>query len=227
MQSEDGWHSYLVAQFNRKVLVVEDDALLRSLIASNLEADGFAVQATGSAASARKIADEFDPDVALLDIELGSGPTGIDLALILRKTLPEIALVFLTHIPEPRVVGVDNRKIPKNAAYLAKDRITDPKMLSQAIDAALRGRAGKEFRDDKRDYALADLSRSQLAVLQMVALGMSNTEIAKERDTTIRAVENLVKRAFQAAGINTESGGNPRVNAAREYIRIAGLPHGK
>lgn len=214
-------------QFNRKVLVVEDDALLRSLIASNLIADGFIVETTDSAAGARKIADDFDPDVALLDIELGNGPTGIDLALVLRKNMPEIALVFLTHIPEPRVVGVDNRKIPKNAAYLAKDRITDPKMLSQAIDAALRGRAGRDFRDDKRDYPLAELSRSQLAVLQMVALGMSNAEIAAERDTTVRAVENLVKRAFQAAGIDAEAGGNPRVNAAREYIRIAGLPHGK
>ena len=216
-----------MSQFNRKVLVVEDDALLRSLIASNLVAAGFTVEATDSAAGARKIADDFDPDVALLDIELGNGPTGIDLALVLRKNMPEIALVFLTHIPEPRVVGVDNRKIPKNAAYLAKDRITDPKMLSQAIDAALRGRAGRDFRDDKRDYPLAELSRSQLAVLQMVALGMSNAEIAKERDTKVRAVENLVKRAFQAAGIDTESGGNHRVNAAREYIRIAGLPHGK
>lgn len=216
-----------MSQFNRKVLVVEDDALLRSLIASNLVADGFIVEATDSAAGARKIADDFDPDVALLDIELGNGPTGIDLALVLRKNMPEIALVFLTHIPEPRVVGVDNRKIPKNAAYLSKDRITDPKMLSQAIDAALRGRAGRDFRDDKRDYPLAELSRSQLAVLQMVALGMSNSEIAKDRDTTVRAVENLVKRAFQAAGIDTEAGGNPRVIAAREYIRIAGLPHGK
>jgi DNA-binding NarL/FixJ family response regulator len=216
-----------VSQFNRKVLVVEDDALLRSLIATKLQADGYIVESTDSAADARKIADDFDPDVALLDIELGNGPTGIDLALVLRKNMPEIALVFLTHIPEPRVVGIDNRKIPKNAAYLAKDQITDPKVVSQAIDAALRGRVGREFRDDKRDYPLADLSRSQLAVLQMVALGMSNTEIAKERDTTVRAVENLVKRAFQAAGIDADSGGNPRVNAAREYIRIAGLPHGK
>ncbi len=216
-----------MGNFNRKVLVVEDDALLRSLIVSKLEADGFVVEATDSAATARKSADDFDPDVALLDIELGTGPTGIDLALILRKEQPEIALVFLTHIPEPRVVGIDNRKIPKNAAYLAKDRITDPTMLSDAIDAALRGKAGRDFRDDKRDYPLAELSRSQLAVLQMVALGMSNTQIAKERDTTVRAVENLVKRAFEAAGIDTEAGGNPRVNAAREYIRIAGLPHGK
>ena len=213
-----------MGNFNRKVLVVEDDALLRSLIVSKLEADGFVVEATDSAATARKIADDFDPDVALLDIELGSGPTGIDLALVLRKNMPEIALVFLTHIPEPRVVGVDNRKIPKNAAYLAKDRITDPKMLSQAIDAALRGRAGRDFRDDKRDYPLAELSRSQLAVLQMVALGMSNAQIAKERDTTVRAVENLFKRAVEAAGIEVGPGEHGRVLAVRKYIESVVLP---
>ena len=48
-------------------------------------------------------------DRKVLDIELGDGPTGIDLALILRRNIPEIALVFLTHIPEPRVVSLDNR----------------------------------------------------------------------------------------------------------------------
>jgi DNA-binding NarL/FixJ family response regulator len=213
--------------FARKVLIVEDEPLLRSLIAANLERDGFQVESVGSAAEARKAVKDFDPDVALLDIELGDGPTGVDLALILRRQLPTIALVFLTHIPEPRVVGIDNKKIPKNAAYLNKERIADPGVVIEAIEAALRDRVRSNFRDDKKDHPLVDVSRSQLAVLQMVALGMSNTEIAKERETSIRAVENLVKRAFLAAGIDPEAGGNPRVTAAREYIKVAGLPYGK
>ena len=213
--------------FSRKVLIVEDEPLLRSLIADNLEREGFQVASVGSASAARQAFDDFDPDVALLDIELGDGPTGVDLALILRKKLPTIALVFLTHIPEPRVVGIDNKKIPKNAAYLNKERIADPGVLRDAIEAALRDRVKEEFRDDKRGHRLENVSRSQLAVLQMVALGMSNAEIATERDTTIRAVENLVKRAFLAAGIDPDAGGNPRVTAAREYIKVAGLPFGK
>jgi DNA-binding NarL/FixJ family response regulator len=216
-----------MTQFDRKVLIVEDEPLLRSLIAANLERDGFQVEAVGSAAEARKIVKDFDPDVALLDIELGDGPTGVDLALILRRQIPAIALVFLTHIPEPRVVGIDNKKIPKNAAYLNKERIANPGVVLEAIEAALRDKVRANFRDDKKDHPLIDVSRSQLAVLQMVALGMSNTEIAKERETSVRAVENLVKRAFIAAGIDLESGGNPRVTAAREYIKVAGLPFGK
>ena len=214
--------------FDRKVLVVEDEPLIRGLIAANLEADGFVVRVAASSASARQVAEEFDPDIAILDIELGDGPTGVDLALILRRRHPEIALVFLTHIPEPRVVGIDNKSIPRNAAYLVKERMADPGVLKQAIEAAVRDRVAKDFRDDKNvEHALAEVSRSQLAVLQMVALGMSNHQIAAERGTTVRAVENLVKRAFEAAGIDSDSTANPRVVAAREYIKVAGLPFGR
>lgn len=216
-----------MASFARKVLIVEDEPLLRSLIADNLERDGFQVMSVASAAEARKAVKSYDPDVALLDIELGDGPTGVDLALILRRALPTIALVFLTHIPEPRVVGIDNKLIPKNAAYLNKERIADPGVVRDAIEAALRDKVRVNFRDDKKEHSFTEVSRSQLSVLQMVALGMSNAEIAAERDTSVRAVENLVKRAFIAAGIDVEAGGNPRVVAAREYIKVAGLPFGK
>jgi DNA-binding NarL/FixJ family response regulator len=137
-------------------------------------------------------------------------------------------LVFLTHIPEPRIVGLDNKAIPKNAAYLVKDRLADPGVLVQAIEAAVRDRVNNGFRDDKTiEHKLSDASRSQLAVLQMIALGMSNQQIAKERGTTIRAVENLVKRAFETAGVDVENDANPRVTAAREYIKVAGMPYGK
>jgi DNA-binding NarL/FixJ family response regulator len=215
-----------VATFDRKVLVVEDESLLRALIMTALESDGFVVRGAANAAEARSIADDFDPDVALLDIELGNGPSGIDLSMVLRKTNPEIALVFLTHIPEPRVVGVDNKAIPRNAAYLVKDRVAEPGMVKSAIEAALRDRVGREFRDDKKTHQLSEVSRSQLEVLKLVALGRSNTEIAESRGTTVRAVENLVKRALEAAGINSGEG-NTRVVAAREFIKVAGLPHDK
>jgi DNA-binding NarL/FixJ family response regulator len=175
-----------------------------------------------------RLSQHFDPDIAILDIELGDGSTGIDLSHILRKTNPEIVLVFLTHIPEPRVVGLDNKAIPKNAAYLVKDRMADPGVLIEAIEAAVRDRAGRGFRDDKNlEHKFADASRSQLAVLQMIALGMSNQQIAKERGSTIRAVENLVKRAFESAGVDVDNDANPRVTAAREYIKVAGMPFGK
>jgi DNA-binding NarL/FixJ family response regulator len=201
---------------------------LLGLIGAKLENDGFEIAKATNSAEARKLTDDFDPDIAILDIELGDGPTGIDLAHVLRRVNPEIVLVFLTNIPEPRIVGLDNKAIPKNAAYLVKDRLADPGVLIQAIEAAVRDRVNKGFRDDKTiEHKFSEASRSQLAVLQMIALGMSNQQIAKERGTTIRAVENLVKRAFESAGVDVENDANPRVTAAREYIKVAGMPYGK
>lgn len=225
------WHNCQtnrMAWFNRKILLVEDEPLIRGLIAANLELDQFEVATASNAAEARKIAQTFDPDIAVLDIELGNGPNGVDLALVLRKQFPEIALVFLTHIPEPRITGIDNRSIPKNAAYLVKDRMADPGVLRAAIEAAVRNRVSENFRDDKAaGHKFASLSRAQLGVMKMIALGMSNHQIAAERGTTVRAVENLVKRAFEAADIPDDVGSNQRVSAAREFIKVAGLPLGK
>ncbi len=124
------------------------------------------------------------------------------------------------------MVGVENRNIPKNAAYLRKDRMADTGVLKQAIEAASRDRVGKQFRDDKTiQHELTNVSRSQLDVLRMVAMGLSNHEIAAQRGTTVRAVEHLVKRAFSAAGVDTETPGNARVVAARQFITVAGMPH--
>jgi DNA-binding NarL/FixJ family response regulator len=210
------------------VLIVEDEPLVRALLVSLLATNGYQIKAAANAAEAKSLADSFSPDVAVLDIELGDGPSGIDLAHILRTQFPEIGLVFLTHIPEPRVVGIENRNIPKNAAYLRKDRIADAGALSQAIDASYKKRVSKELRDDKSStHKLSDVSRSQLDVLRMVAMGLSNQEIAAQRGTTIRAVEHLVKRAFTAAGVDPTAPGNTRVVAARGFIAVAGMPFGK
>jgi DNA-binding NarL/FixJ family response regulator len=219
------WLDAVVSKSSVNVLVVEDEPLVRALLTSILEADGFQVKQASDAAEARSTTQNFEPQVAILDIELGDGPSGIDLAHILRLQFPKIGLVFLTHIPEPRVVGVENRNIPKNAAYLRKDRMADTGVLKSAIDAASKDRVGKQFRDDKSvGHGLTNVSRSQLDVLRMVAMGHSNHEIAAQRGTTVRAVEHLVKRAFTAAGVDVDAPGNTRVVAARQFISVAGMP---
>ena len=211
-----------------QVLIVEDEPLVRGLLASTLEAEGFELRKAANASEARQVCEGFSPDVAILDIELGEGPSGIDLSHILRMQFPKVGLVFLTHIPEPRVIGIENRNIPKNAAYLRKDSLADTGVIRQAIEAVARDRVVKHFRDDKtKEHKLTNVSRSQLDVLRMVALGLSNHEIAAQRGTTVRAVEHLVKRAFAAAGVETDAPGNARVAAARRFISVAGMPHSK
>jgi DNA-binding NarL/FixJ family response regulator len=115
--------------------------------------------------------------------------------------------------------------MPKNVAYLLKQRLADPNLLKDAIEAALRENVGLEFRDDlKPTHPLVNVSRTQLDVLRMIAKGYSNQQIAEARGTTLRAVENLVNRAIAAAGIDVKSKTSARVIAVREFIRVAGLP---
>lgn len=208
-----------------KVLVVEDESILRSLVSSQLTSQGYEVQTATSAAEARTVAESFRPDVYCLDIELGKGATGIDLAHAIRTTDPRASIVFLTNIPEPRFIGADAKSIPRDAAYLYKPRINDPSELAIAIESARRKKVDSKLRDDKNPtHDLKNVSRSQLDVLHMVALGMSNAEIANARGTTLRAVENLINRACEAANIQKDFGSNQRVKAARTFIRVAGLP---
>jgi DNA-binding NarL/FixJ family response regulator len=133
-------------------------------------------------------------------------------------------LLFLTNIPEPKTIGVDNRSIPKDAAYLVKESVGNIELLLKAIKASLRGRVGAELRQDREVHSLSNLSRSQLDLLHMAALGLSNTEIAQRRGTTVRAVENLFKRAIDAAGIEVGPGEHGRVLAVRKYIETVVLP---
>jgi DNA-binding NarL/FixJ family response regulator len=211
--------------YDRSVLVVEDEPFIRGLVADKLKSDGFKVEVASSAAEARKIAANSDLDIVVMDIDLGPGPSGLDLGIALHKMDPELALVFLTHVPEPRIYGIDLKSVPKNAAYLLKERLVDPNVLNNAIEAALRDRVDPEFRDDlKPSHPLMNVSKIQLDVLRMIAKGMSNQQIADERGTTLRAVENLVNRAIAAAGIGAKSKTSARVIAVREFIRVAGLP---
>ena len=68
--------------------------LTHDLIANLLESEGFLVQTAGSAVEAKRVAKLFDPDLALLDIELGDGPNGLDLAESLLALYPGLSVFF-------------------------------------------------------------------------------------------------------------------------------------
>jgi DNA-binding NarL/FixJ family response regulator len=211
--------------YQRSVLVVEDEPFIRALVADKLKHDGFKVQVAATAREARKITDLEEIDVIILDIDLGAGPNGLDIGVVMNKLHPDMALVFLTHVAEPRLLGFDVKSVPKNAAYLLKSRLSDPDVLNQAIEAALRDKVGAKFRDDLQpSHSLVNVSKTQFEVLRLIAKGYSNQQIAEERNTTLRAVENLINRAVAAAGIDVSSKTSARVIAVREFVKAAGLP---
>jgi DNA-binding NarL/FixJ family response regulator len=61
------------------------------------------------------------------------------------------------------------------------------------------------------------ITASQAEILRMIADGLSNASIAKERDITLRAAEALIQRTFLALGVNGDPSVNPRVVAVRMW----------
>lgn len=204
---------------SRRVVVVENEPLMRDLIAKSLETAGFRVTTAANAADAKRAHVAIDPDAMVIDIELGPGPDGFDLAAAISAQSPEISIVFLTNLPDPRLVGKDARHIPKNAAYLRKSNMVDAGELVRALNAVMQNRDASAFRHDLDSRRpLAKLSAKQLEVLKLIADGLSNQQIAEKRETSVRAVEGMVSRIFDALNIDVREEGNSRVDAVKRYF---------
>lgn len=211
--------------YSRQIVVVENEPLLRDLIAKALEQVGFRVTTAANAADARRVCKQVDPDAMIVDIELGPGPNGFDLVDAVRRDTPEIGIVYLTNLPDPRLANRENFKLPRNSAYLHKSKLLSGEELVEALEAVLRENVPELFKhNSKSESTFANLSKRQLEVLQLLAKGQSNSQIAEVRGTSVRAVEAMVSRIFEILGINPSAGGNPRVEAAARYLQSSSKP---
>lgn len=211
--------------FERRVLVVEDEPMTAALLQSVLEAEGFIVECVADVAQARVSARDFDPDCTLIDISLGAGPSGADLAHVLHRERPEIALLFLTRHPDLRTAGLTEDQVPPNCGFVRKDRVSSPKYLISAIEQVLRDHA-REVRDDADPARpLGELSTQQMEILRLMALGYTNETIATMKGAGRSTVERWVAGILQSMGIDPRSELNPRVEAVRRYVAVAGVPH--
>ena len=120
---------------SRRVLVVEDEPDVRTIVRRQLEALGHQVLAADAAPEALLLVEgPGSPDVLLTDVVLGSGMNGIDLAVAARKIRPDLPIVFMsgyTTVPEAR-----ERIRETGAPFLAKP-FTTPQ-LERAIATALQ-----------------------------------------------------------------------------------------
>ena len=197
---------------------------MRTLLSDVLGTAGFEVACAVNAAEARTAVDEFDPDVAVIDIHLGSGPSGLHLGHALHRGHPDIGLVFLTKYHDRHAGGVDGWDVPPGSAFLSKDRIDDAHALTEAIESVLREDSAPP--DERSDGPLSVLTATQLEILRLAALGLTNAAIARMRSTQERTVEQRLQAIYTTMGIPVSGDLNPRVEAVRRYIQAAGLPEG-
>lgn len=208
----------------RRILVVEDELLTASLLEQSLASQGFSVATAPTAASALDQVDRFDPDCALIDIALGDGPSGLDLAHVLHREYPWIALLILTNLPDPRLAGHGEAGPPPGCGFLRKERVRDTSHLLESLESVIGERLA-DVRDDMDPHRpLAVLTRAQVEILRLVALGFNNEAIARQRGVTRSSVERSIIRIFRALDIDTHGELNPRVEAARRFMLATGIP---
>jgi DNA-binding NarL/FixJ family response regulator len=195
-------------------VVVDDEPLICSIIAEILEAEGWAVTQAQDALSAITAVKATSATLVIADIDLGLGPTGIDVVQRARADNPSIGVVFITNLADPRITGKGWNAIPNDASYIVKTEISSTTALRAAVTEALDVRTAGS-RPLVAQTATQSLSNTQIGVLKLVSEGLTNDEIANSRATTIRAVERLLLRMMIAA--NIAPGPSARVQLARLY----------
>lgn len=202
------------------LLVVDDDAFALTTLCAALQY--MRMDVVGRATTAREalvLQESTLPQVALLDLDLGPGPTGIDLAHALRLAQPDLGIVLLSTYRDPRLVAPGSVAPPRGTGYLAKGDVTDLESLRELITSVVR-----EPHRDRRlmNDALPELSDLQLQVLRSLAAGLSTQAIAAERGVSASAVEQTITRLYDAFDMPRDPEHNQRVRLARAYLELAG-----
>ena len=199
-----------------KVMLVEDEEFTRNMVGEMLTTSGVTVTSVASVAQALATIDAFDPHVVLTDLDLGNGPDGADLLLKVFKDRPWTGMVIMTAHASPELAISDSSRIPDPTVYIVKSEIKSISNLLLAIEESIE-KTGKFQTNFVASGEKITVTASQAEILRMIADGLSNASIAKERDITLRAAEALIQRTFQALGVNGDPSVNPRVVAVRMW----------
>ena len=208
-----------------RVAIVEDDDFTRVMISNALIAGGLEISfLAASAADALRSAKSSEFDVALIDLHLGKGPTGIDLAISMRALYPKLGLVLLTSYEDPRLLQPNIPDPPEGCSYVLKSEISDLATLIDRIRESHRVSSSLPFGSPGSGSASTrlGLTDSQIETLRLVGLGYSNAEIAKKRFVTEKSVEMSILRLAKKLGIERASNQNQRVHMAKALFRSIG-----
>jgi DNA-binding NarL/FixJ family response regulator len=204
-----------------RLLIVEDESIMSHALATSLKNFGLAdIQTANSASSAMQIFRSFQPNVCLLDIELRVGPTGIDVSHAMRRLNPNVGIVFLTSLADPRLVDSKIPELPEGSLYLMKSAVKDIEEIVHALKLVNDGK----MRDSKSkvDQHFLDLTNTQFEIMRLIAQGHSNIEISKIRVTTVKSTENAIARLAKKIGIPNSTSASQRVLIARKYAELTG-----
>jgi serine/threonine-protein kinase PknK len=185
-----------------RVVLADDDVLLREGIASLLESAGYEVVGqAGDGTSLLRLVRDHKPDIVIVDIRMPPSQTteGFVAARTIRAELPAIGVLLLSaHVDTETAIEVLNSG--DGVGYLLKDRV---KNVDDFIDATRRILDGEAVVDPalvkellaqrRRSDPLEGLTPREREVLALMAEGRSNSGIAHSLWITEGAVEKHVR----------------------------------
>jgi DNA-binding NarL/FixJ family response regulator len=212
-----------------KLLIVEDDKILLTMMSGALTSEGFNVLAASDAQSAMQYFDKARPDVVILDIDLGAGPSGIDLANKMRQISGRIAIVFCTSFKDMRFIQGDYLKYPLHTVVLKKADVVNMEKFSNAINEAVELiRESDESRPDQlHEKYYKDLTALEIELLTLIAAGHSNKQVAAEKGISLKSCENAIARLAKKLEIPATEQSNQRVLLTRKYLELSGKSNSK
>jgi DNA-binding NarL/FixJ family response regulator len=210
-----------------RVLLAEDDVLLREGLASLLERSGFEVVGqTGNSAWILSMVRELTPDLVVLDIRMPPTNTteGLDAAREIRKEFPATGILVLSahaeveHAMELLATG-------QRIGYLLKSRVTDVDEFLETLERIVKGGSVMDpalvqelVNARKRNDPLAVLSPREQEVLALMAEGRSNAGIARQLWVTEGTVEKHVRSILSKLSLPETADDHRRVLAVVTFL---------
>lgn len=212
-----------------RVVIAEDDVLLREGIARLLSEAGFEVVAQAATAEdlVRK-ALAHHPNLIIADINMppGHGDDGLQAALEVRRRQPDIGVLILSQYYDESYAGELLADGADGVGYLLKERVGDVDSFVQAAGRVADGRSALDpevvarmVGRRRRDSPIEELSPRELDVLAAMAEGKSNRGIAATLVVSQAAVEKHVTSIFQKLNLPVAGDTHRRVLAVLTYLR--------
>ena len=212
-----------------RIVIGEDQALLREGIARLLEEAGFdVVGQAGDAVDLRRKVGAHKPDVAVVDIQMPPTRTddGLRAAIEIRSQHPCTRVLVLSQYVEERYAVDLIGECAEGVGYLLKDRVGD---LDEFADAVRRVGEGGSVLDPevvtrmlarpRHQSPMEQLSPRERDVLELMAQGRSNQGIAEKLWITESAVEKHVTAIFEKLGLERDFEDHRRVLAVLAFLR--------
>ena len=212
-----------------RLVIADDEALLREGLARVLEDSGFdVVGRCGDAEALLRMVEARQPDVAIVDIRMppGHGDDGLLAAQEIRRSHPDVGVLVLSHYLDSRYAARLLEEVPAGAGYLLKDRVSEVAVVSDALrriadgDCVIDPTIVSRLVARKRARGPLDvLTEREREVLALVAEGRSNGAIGEQLFLSRKTVDSYVSQVFSKLGLHESPEQNRRVLAVLTYLR--------